>query len=220
MRTRFISRPSGSSALIRRIRIGRGDDAILLYEITVYMDMGEGPELFGRREDPFLGPRHLDRRQRLAVRRRRVLEFAVFHDDKGEPWPKAVADQIRRRRRIAPGKVLLVELDIREVVRLEIGDPVMGVCFDNSAWVNAYDVTGPVDLNLFFISRRRFAITVNIESRVPAATIAALKAMGHTVEVAPGWGSLGHMQVIRIDAKTGTMTAGADPRRTGYAMGY
>ncbi len=44
--------------------------------------------------------------------------------------------------------------------------------------------------------------------------------MGHTVEVLPGWGSLGHMQVIRIDAKTGTMTAGADPRRTGYAMGY
>ena len=64
------------------------------------------------------------------------------------------------------------------------------------------------------------AITVQIEGRVPAATIAALKAMGHNVEVLPGWGSLGHMQVIRIDAKTGAMTAGADPRRTGYAMGY
>ena len=64
------------------------------------------------------------------------------------------------------------------------------------------------------------AITVRIEGRVAATTIAALKAMGHTVAVLPGWGSLGHMQVIRIDAKTGTMTAGADPRRTGYAMGY
>ncbi|MDH4065751.1 MAG: gamma-glutamyltransferase [Acidobacteriota bacterium] len=63
-------------------------------------------------------------------------------------------------------------------------------------------------------------ITVRIEGRVPAATIAALKAMGHAVEVLPGWGSLGHMQVIRIDQKTGAMTAGADPRRTGYAMGY
>ena len=39
-------------------------------------------------------------------------------------------------------------------------------------------------------------------------------------EVLPGWGSLGHMQVIRVDPKTGAMTAGADPRRTGYAMGY
>ena len=64
------------------------------------------------------------------------------------------------------------------------------------------------------------AITVTIESRVAAATIDALRAMGHTVAVAPGWGSLGHMQVIRVDAKTGTMMAGADPRRTGYAMGY
>lgn len=64
------------------------------------------------------------------------------------------------------------------------------------------------------------AITVRVEGRISAAAIEALKAMGHKVEVLPGWGSLGHMQVIRIDAKTGTMTAGADPRRTGYAMGY
>jgi gamma-glutamyltranspeptidase / glutathione hydrolase len=63
-------------------------------------------------------------------------------------------------------------------------------------------------------------IVVQIESRVPAATIEALRAMGHTVQVLPGWGSLGHMQTIRIDPKTGAMTAGGDPRRTGYAMGY
>ena len=63
-------------------------------------------------------------------------------------------------------------------------------------------------------------ITVQVEGRVPPATIAALKAMGHTVQVLPGWGSLGHMQVIRVDPKTGAKTAGADPRRTGYAMGY
>ena len=63
-------------------------------------------------------------------------------------------------------------------------------------------------------------ITVQIEGRVAPATIEALKALGHKVEVLPGWGSLGHMQVIRIDQKTGAMTAGADPRRTGYAMGY
>jgi gamma-glutamyltranspeptidase/glutathione hydrolase len=63
-------------------------------------------------------------------------------------------------------------------------------------------------------------ITINIESRVPEDVIAALKAMGHRLNVQVGWGSLGHMQAIRIDAKTGVMTAGADPRRTGYAMGY
>jgi gamma-glutamyltranspeptidase/glutathione hydrolase len=63
-------------------------------------------------------------------------------------------------------------------------------------------------------------IVVRIEGRVPAPTVSALKAMGHTVEVLPGWGSLGHMQVIRVDRLTGARTAGADPRRTGYAMGY
>jgi gamma-glutamyltranspeptidase/glutathione hydrolase len=63
-------------------------------------------------------------------------------------------------------------------------------------------------------------IEVEIENRVPAATIAALKAMGHNVRVLPGWGSLGHMQAIRLDPKTGTMMAGGDPRRTAYAMGY
>jgi gamma-glutamyltranspeptidase / glutathione hydrolase len=63
-------------------------------------------------------------------------------------------------------------------------------------------------------------ITVEIEGRVPAETIAALKAMGHAVRVLPGWGSLGHVQAIRVDPRTGTMMAGGDPRRTAYAMGY
>ena len=63
-------------------------------------------------------------------------------------------------------------------------------------------------------------ITVSIESRVSPETLAALRAMGHKLRVEPGWGSMGHMQTIRIDQKTGAMTAGGDPRRTGYAMGY
>ena len=49
---------------------------------------------------------------------------------------------------------------------------------------------------------------------------AALKAMGHNIRVLPGWGSLGHMQAIRVDPSTGTMMAAGDPRRTAYAMGY
>ena len=64
------------------------------------------------------------------------------------------------------------------------------------------------------------AITVQIENRMPAATIAALKAMGHNLRINPAWGSIGHMQTIKVDLVTGTITAGGDPRRTGYAMGY
>lgn len=63
-------------------------------------------------------------------------------------------------------------------------------------------------------------ITVDIENRVGADVIAQLRAMGHKVNVLPGWGSIGHMQTIKIDQKTGAITAGGDPRRTGYAMGY
>lgn len=63
-------------------------------------------------------------------------------------------------------------------------------------------------------------IAVTIESRTPQATLDALKAMGHKIRVLPGWGSIGHMQTIRVDPLTGTITAGGDPRRTGYAMGY
>ena len=63
-------------------------------------------------------------------------------------------------------------------------------------------------------------IEVSIEGRMPQKTIDALKAMGHKVRVLPGWGSIGHMQTIKIDPVTGAITAGGDPRRTGYAMGY
>jgi len=63
-------------------------------------------------------------------------------------------------------------------------------------------------------------IEVSVEGRMPAATVEALKAMGHKLRVLQGWGSIGHMQTIRVDPVTGTITAGGDPRRTGYAMGY
>jgi len=63
-------------------------------------------------------------------------------------------------------------------------------------------------------------IEVSIESRMPPATLEALKKMGHKLRVLPGWGSIGHMQTIKIDPVTGAITAGGDPRRTGYAMGY
>jgi len=64
------------------------------------------------------------------------------------------------------------------------------------------------------------AIEVRLEGRASAGDVAALRALGHRVTVLPGWGSLGHMQVIARDPKTGRLVAGADPRRTGYAMGF
>jgi len=63
-------------------------------------------------------------------------------------------------------------------------------------------------------------ITVRIEGRFPAATLDALRGMGHTLTVVPGFGAIGNMQGILVDPTHGTMTAGADPRLSGYAIGW
>jgi gamma-glutamyltranspeptidase/glutathione hydrolase len=62
---------------------------------------------------------------------------------------------------------------------------------------------------------------LNIESRYPAATIAALERRGHIVNRWPAWNELaGHAHGITIDPETGTLSGGADPRSDGAAIGY
>jgi len=64
-------------------------------------------------------------------------------------------------------------------------------------------------------------MTVAVERRVAPATIKALEAMGHTIELLPDFtAGVGGMQGILVNQTTGTMTAGADPRRAGYAIGW
>jgi gamma-glutamyltranspeptidase/choline dehydrogenase-like flavoprotein len=65
------------------------------------------------------------------------------------------------------------------------------------------------------------SMTIAIEARVPTAVVTALRALGHTVELLPDYtAGVGGMQGILIDEATRTMTAGADPRRAGYAIGW
>jgi gamma-glutamyltranspeptidase/glutathione hydrolase len=65
------------------------------------------------------------------------------------------------------------------------------------------------------------AMTLAVESRVPADVIEALKAKGHQLLLLPDYtAGTGGMQGILINAATGTMSAGADPRRAGYAIGW
>jgi gamma-glutamyltranspeptidase/glutathione hydrolase len=62
---------------------------------------------------------------------------------------------------------------------------------------------------------------IEIEGRVPAETLAALEARGHTFRVVDDYSwSVGGGQGILIDPETGVLTGGADPRRDGYAMGW
>ena len=60
-----------------------------------------------------------------------------------------------------------------------------------------------------------------IEDRVPAAVLAALRERGHQISTAAGWtATFGGVQVIFIDPGSGARRTGADPRREAYAIAW
>ena len=64
-------------------------------------------------------------------------------------------------------------------------------------------------------------ITVTVERRVAADTLKTLASWGHKIVPTSDFtAAAGGMQAIVVDLARGTMTAGADPRRTGYAVGW
>jgi gamma-glutamyltranspeptidase / glutathione hydrolase len=60
---------------------------------------------------------------------------------------------------------------------------------------------------------------MEVEERIPEATQKELIARGHKLRVAPPW-SLASSAGIIIDAKTGVLSAGADPRVEAYAWAW
>ena len=62
-------------------------------------------------------------------------------------------------------------------------------------------------------------ISVRVESRISPDAVARLVAMGHDIVTAPEY-SIGNMQGILANTMTETLTAGADPRRMMYAVGW
>ena len=62
--------------------------------------------------------------------------------------------------------------------------------------------------------------SLNIESRVNLKTIQELSQKGHKVKVQGEWGTLSSPTVITYDPKTGVAAAGADPRRSRYAVAW
>lgn len=64
-------------------------------------------------------------------------------------------------------------------------------------------------------------LTVDAETRIPAAVLAELEARGHQLNRLGEWSYLvGGGQGIAVDAETGSFMGGADPRRDGYALGW
>ena len=62
-------------------------------------------------------------------------------------------------------------------------------------------------------------IAVQLESRIAPDVVTRLEAMGHAVVTVPEY-SIGNMQGILANVTTQTLTAGADPRRMMYAIGW
>ena len=62
--------------------------------------------------------------------------------------------------------------------------------------------------------------SLNVESRVGLKTIQELSEKGHKVKVQGEWGTLSAPTVIMYDPKTGVAAAGADPRRSRYAVAW
>jgi len=62
--------------------------------------------------------------------------------------------------------------------------------------------------------------SLNVESRVNLKTIQELSQKGHKVKVQGEWGTLSAPTVITYDPKTGVASAGADPRRSRYAVAW
>ncbi len=62
--------------------------------------------------------------------------------------------------------------------------------------------------------------SLNVESRVGLKTIQELSNRGHKVKMQSDWGTLSAPTVITYDPKTGVVAAGADPRRTRYAVAW
>jgi gamma-glutamyltranspeptidase/glutathione hydrolase len=62
--------------------------------------------------------------------------------------------------------------------------------------------------------------SLNIESRVNLKTIQELSQKGHKVKVQAEWGTLSAPTVIIYDPRNGVASAGADPRRSRYAVAW
>jgi gamma-glutamyltranspeptidase/glutathione hydrolase len=62
--------------------------------------------------------------------------------------------------------------------------------------------------------------SLSVESRVSLKTIQELSQKGHKVKIQAEWGTLSAPTVITYDPKTGVAAAGADPRRSRYAVAW
>ena len=76
-------------------------------------------------------------------------KFGFGHHHQHDPRRQAMVGQIRRSRCVAPGKVLIVELDIGQIVRFKISNPMARFHFDNGTGFYTHHIAGAIDLDRF-----------------------------------------------------------------------
>ncbi len=64
------------------------------------------------------------------------------------------------------------------------------------------------------------ADVLQLEARFPEEVRAELERRGHELEILGDWEASGSAQAILIDAESGALIGGSDPRRDGYATGW
>lgn len=69
--------------------------------------------------------------------------------------------------------------------------------------------------------RSRGGLNLALEDRIPPAVRTELEALGHELQIIPGWtATFGGAQMILVNPGSATLTAAADPRREAYAIAY
>ncbi|TMM27986.1 MAG: hypothetical protein E6F99_30645 [Actinobacteria bacterium] len=106
------------------------------------MDMRPRAELVRRRQGGQV--RDVDDRQWAARRLALVGELAFGEHDQSQPGVQPAGGRVHHVRAVPPREVLVVELDERQEVRVEVGDPVARLGAHDGAPVHADDVARAV----------------------------------------------------------------------------
>jgi gamma-glutamyltranspeptidase/glutathione hydrolase len=131
--------------------------------------------------------------------------------------------------RITPGKDW--EMPMAPCIVTRAGVPVLGIGTPGSYGIlqttlqmllNRLDFGFNVQASIEAPRVRAFEQTrVDVEARIPAASLDGLRARGHDLHVLDDWtAQVGGGHGVAIDPESGVMTGGADPRRDGAAIGW
>src|SRR5437868_14029924 len=113
------------------------------------MHMHPSPQLRRRRKF-LLSLRNLNKRQWLVLDACTIFELTFLQRNEGDPRRQPMQRLIVFARRVTPRKILVVKIDVRKIVRLEISDPIARLGLEKRTLLNANDIARPVQLNLLW----------------------------------------------------------------------